>query len=106
MANFKTNSRYTNGIISKDRNNLNFLLLRKKLNLPRHSTDTYVTITQEDVLRPDLIANKAYKTTDLLWVILEYNNISDPLFGLQINQILIIPEINRVLQAIQNLGKI
>jgi hypothetical protein len=106
MANFKINSRYTNGIVSTDRNNLKFLLLRNKLKLDKASTDTYVTISQEDTLRPDLISFKAYNTYDLWWVILEYNNISDPCFELQINQILIVPEINRVLEAIKNLGKV
>lgn len=106
MANFKKNSRYTNGLSSKTRAGDNFLLLKKPLNLTSDPNDTLVAVKQEDILRPDIISNKAYGVPNLWWVILEYNNISDPLFELQPGQILKIPEINRVLLAIDNLGKI
>lgn len=106
MANFKRNTRYTNGLTSINREGQKFLLLKKPLSLGTDSTDTLVAVKQEDILRPDLISFKAYQTPDLWWVILEYNNIQDPLFELQVGQILKIPTIDRVLLAIQNLGKI
>ena len=106
MANFKKNTRYTNGKTSKNRSGQNFLLRRSSLVLPPDPGDTSVAVTQEDVLRPDLISQKAYNTPDLWWVIFEYNNIQDPLFDLKISQIIKIPELNRVLEAIANLGKV
>ena len=106
MANFKRNTRYTNGLSSKNREGVDFLLLRKALVLPPDSGDTLVAIKQEEILRPDLISQKAYGQPDLWWVILEYNNIQDPLFELKESQILKIPAITRVLAAIQNLGKV
>jgi len=106
MANFKRNTRYTNGIVSKDQNDNQFLLLRKALVLPPDSGDTYIAVKQEDCLRPDLIAQKAYNSPDLWWVIFEYNNIQDPMFELKESQILRIPALSRVLLAISNLGKI
>lgn len=106
MANFKRNTRYTNGLSSKNREGQNFLLLRHSLDLPPDSGDTLVAIKQEDILRPDLISQKAYRTPDLWWVIFEYNNIQDPMFDLKESQILKIPSLDRVLAAIQNLGKV
>ena len=52
MANFKANTRYTNGIIVKNRSNKQFLVLRKSLNLLEDSTDTVVLVTQEYEKRP------------------------------------------------------
>lgn len=106
MANFKRNTRYTNGLSSKTRDGANFLLLRKPLKLETDPGDTLVAIKQEDCRRPDLISQKAYNTPELWWVILEYNNITDPSFDLKEGQILKIPNIERVLRAIQNLGKV
>ena len=105
MATFRRNTRYTNGITSKNRSGDAFLLLRKPLNLPPDSGDTLVAIKQEDILRPDLISQKAYNTPDLWWVTFEYNTIQDPMFELKESQILKIPSIDRVLAAIQQLGK-
>lgn len=106
MANFKRNTRYTNGLSSKNRAGVDFLLLRKPLNLSSDPGDTFVAVKQEDILRPDLISYKAYGQPDLWWAIFEYNNIQDPMFELRENQIIKIPDINRVLQAIKNLGKV
>lgn len=106
MAIFRKNTRYTNGISSKNRSGQDFLLLRNSLVLTSDPGDTLVAIKQEDILRPDLISQKAYNTPELWWVILEYNNIQDPMFELQLGQILKIPAIARVQKAIQNLGKI
>lgn len=106
MANFKRNTRYTNGLSSKNRAGADFLLLRKPLTLVPDPGDTFVAVTSEDILRPDLISYKAYGQPDLWWAILEYNNIQDPLFELKESQILKIPDINRLLDAIKNLGKV
>jgi len=105
MANFKPKSRYDNGTVTFSRDNTQFLVLRAALDLGPDNTDTYVTINQDLLKRPDLISFKAYGTPDLWWVIMEYNKIVDPLFDLSINQILKIPNINRVLEAIKGMNK-
>ena len=104
MANFKPYNRYTNGIITTDRSGNNFLVLRQPLKLEVDNTDVLVTLNQNLITRPDLISYKAYGTTDFWWVIMEYNNIIDPLLDLKIGMILKIPELNRVIAAINKLG--
>lgn len=104
IANFKTLSRYTNAIVDTNSTGQLFLPLRSPLGLPSSPDDIYVTVTQELLLRPDLVSSNAYGIPDLWWVIYEYNNISDPLFSLTIGQTLVIPELNRVLNALNSLG--
>lgn len=103
MANFKRLSRYTNGIVTKNRSGKDFLTLRKPLNLEKSDGDVFVTITQDIEMRPDLISNKAYGTPDLWWVIYEFNGVRDPLFDLRAGQILRIPELERVLDSIDSI---
>jgi hypothetical protein len=104
MANFKVLSRYTNGIITKDRDGTDFLVLRKPLKLEPDEGDLLVEITQDLAKRPDQIAHKAYGNSDLWWAILEFNGISDPLFDIIPGQIFRIPEIGRLTEAISKLG--
>ena len=105
MANFQKLSRYTNGIITRDRLGKDFLVLRKNLKLEPSDGDVFVEITADLARRPDLIAYKAYGKPELWWVILEFNGIRDPLFDIRPGQIFRIPEIGRVLEAIKQLGK-
>lgn len=105
MANFKKLSRYTNGIITKTRSGEDFLVLRRSLNLEPSDGDVFVTITQDLAKRPDLIAHKAYGNSSLWWAILEFNNIRDPLFDIRPGHVFRIPELTRLLEAIQKLGK-
>lgn len=104
MANFKKNTRYTNGLVDTNRSEEKFLVLRQPLSLEQSSDDIFVNLTQDDARRPDIISQKAYNTTDLWWVIAEYNNISDPLFQLTAGLTIRIPQLVRVLEAIKNLG--
>ena len=103
MANFKALSRYSGGIISKNRTDKDFLVLRKPLNLEEDDGDIIVQVTQDLEKRPDLVADKAYGNTDLWWVIYEFNGIRDPFFDLRQGMILRIPALDRVLAAIQEL---
>jgi hypothetical protein len=103
MANFRQYSRYISGKIATNRSGQNFLVLRRPLNLIPASGDIFVTVTQEMEHRPDLVAQSAYGNPDLWWVIYEFNGIRDPLFGLRAGQILRLPELERVLGAIQDL---
>jgi len=104
MANFKINTRYTNGIITKNANGEDFLVLRRPLNLEESSGDTFVTITKDLTKRPDLIAFKAYGNVDLWWVIYEYNGLHDPFVDLKEGSVIRIPEKTRVLDAIKQMG--
>lgn len=105
MANFKSTSRYSRGIAAKTRDNKNFLVLRRPLELTEDSSDVFITVTQEYEKRPDLVSWNAYGTSDYWWVIYEFNSIRDPLFQLKAGQILRIPAIERVLAAIEQLGE-
>lgn len=103
MANFKRLSRYTGGQLATNRSGQDFLVLRRPLELEPADGDAFVTITQDLLKRPDLISNKAYGTPDLWWVIYEFNGIRDPLFELKMGQVLRIPELERVLEAVREL---
>ena len=100
MANFKSTSRYGRGLVTTTRSNKNFLLLRKPLDLTPNQEDTFFEVTQEVLKRPDLIAQTFYGNTEYWWAIYEFNGIKDPLFELKLGQILRIPSLKRVLQAI------
>lgn len=104
MANFKNQSRYTNGQVTKNRSLKDFLILRRPLNLAEDDGDVFVVVTQELEKRPDLVATKAYDNPDLWWVIYEFNGIRDPFFDLKSGMLLRIPALDRVLQAIEDLG--
>lgn len=103
MANFKSSSRYRNAVVTSNRSNKNFIILRKSLVLEPSIDDTFMTVTQEVLQRPDLIAQTYYGNTEYWWVIYEFNGIKDPLFELKLGQILRIPALRRVLTAIEAL---
>ena len=105
MANFKVNTRYTNGIVAENRTGKSFLVLRKSLKLEEDSTDTVIIVTQKYEKRPDQLANDVYNDDSLWWAIYEVNNIRDPFFDLKMGMILRIPSKTRVLEAISKLGK-
>lgn len=103
MANFRDYTRYTAGRIAENRSGEKFLALRKPLNLQEADDDVLVQITQDLVDRPDLVASKAYDNPDLWWVIYEFNGIQNPLEDLNIGDILRVPDISRVIDAIDKL---
>jgi len=103
MANFKQSSRYANSQVTKNRSGKDFLILRQPLNLLPDQGDTFITVLQEHLERPDIISSLAYNDPDYWWVIFEFNGIRDPLFDLKIGQNLRIPEIERVLAALTEL---
>lgn len=65
-----------------------------------HVTDIEVTITSEYLNRPDLIAFDYYGNTNLLWIILQYNDIVDIKEELTTGAIITIPTKDRVLYSI------
>ena len=105
MANFKRNTRYTGGKVTKNRSGDDFLILRRPLELEKSDGDIFVTVTQDQEKRPDLVAQNAYGDSTLWWAIYEFNGIRDPLFDLQAGTQLRIPEIERVLAAIEQLKR-
>jgi hypothetical protein len=106
MANFKPLSRYTNGIVTQNRSGQDFLVLRPPLRLEPSDDDIFVTVTEQFVLRPDLVGFTAYGDRSLWWAIYEFNNIRDPFFELKAGQILRIPSRQRVITAISELNKV
>lgn len=104
MANFKKFTRYTNGVIDVNREGVQFLVLRPALNLPPSSGDVFVQVTQDLLMRPDLVSFKAYGVPDFWWAIYELNGIRDPLFDLKLNQTLRIPSLTNLKAAIASLN--
>lgn len=105
MANFKDGSRYTNGTFTLDANKDKFLLLRSQLQISFSELDQYITVTSDLINRPDLIAYEAYGRPELGWVIMDINNIRQPLLDLTVGQELRIPPLDLVLDAIETLNK-
>ena len=103
MANFKNTSRYKSAVATSNRSGKNFILLRRQLVLDPDQGDTFFTVTQEVLKRPDLIAQSFYGNTEYWWAIYEFNGIRDPMFELKLGQILRIPALSRVLAAIAEL---
>jgi hypothetical protein len=103
MANFKETSRYSRAIVTTNRSNKQFILLRRPINLSPDQGDTFFEVTQEVLKRPDLIAQTFYGNPEYWWVIYEFNGIRNPLFDLKLGQVLRIPALDRVLEAIQDL---
>lgn len=100
MANFKSSSRYRTAVVTSNRSDKNFIILRRPLQLEPNQGDTFFTVTSEAVKRPDLIAQSFYGNNEYWWAIYEFNGIRDPMFELKIGQILRIPALERVLAAI------
>ena len=103
MARFLQGSRYTNGVVSKNRDGNQFLILRNLLILAPSELDTFITVTNEMITRPDILSFVAYQRPDLWWAIFDINAIKD-VFSLQVNQKLRIPPLNNVLSAINTLN--
>lgn len=103
MANFKNTSRYSHAIVTTNRDSKNFITLRRPIELSPDQGDTFFEVTQEVLLRPDLISQTFYGNTEYWWVIYEFNEIRDPFFELKLGQVLRIPALERVLIAISKL---
>lgn len=106
MAKFRSGSRYTNGIFTLNPENQEFMILRENINIPETSQDVFLIVTGEHIKRPDSIAEQTYGSPELWWVIMDINNIREPLFDLEVGQELRIPPLAIILDAIEkiNLG--
>lgn len=63
----------------------------------RQIDDIMYEITPDVVGRPDKISYDVYKKNDLDWLILQYNNIVDPIEELYIGRILLMPSYKRAM---------
>jgi hypothetical protein len=104
MARFLAGSRYTNGVVSVNRDGDQFLVLRDLLVLDPAPTDSFITVTDEMLNRPDIISYVAYQRPDLWWAIFDVNTIKNPYTDLYVNQRLRIPELDLLLSAINLLN--
>jgi hypothetical protein len=103
MARFLAGSRYTNGLVSVNRNNQQFLVPRETLVMPPADDDQFITITNEMINRPDVLSYVAYQRGDLWWAIFDVNNVKNPM-TIQINQRMRIPDLSKLLAAISTLN--
>lgn len=65
--------------------------------MQREIDDISYEITIREVGRPDLIGYDVYKRQDLDWLVLQYNNIVDPLEELYIGKIIVLPSVRRAM---------
>ena len=91
------------GLIYKDvANNNYFQTVDMELGIEKgtYKDSRFVTINEETQYRPDKLGYLAYGNENLAWIILRFNDITDP-FDLEIGRIIEIPSIQRVGAAIQ-----
>lgn len=105
MANIKSGSRYTNGTFTLDSNKTEFLILRSEISIDPTGQDIFLTVRGDHINRIDLVSQEMYGRPDLGWVIMDINNISQPLLDLKIGQELRIPPLALVLQSIEHLNQ-
>ena len=104
MARFRNGSRYSNGSFTLSSKNKEFLILRNSLVIPPSPDDIYVTIDGRYYQRIDLVSQDVYGRPDLGWVIMDINNIKQPMFDLKTGVTLRVPPLEAVLIAIEKLN--
>jgi hypothetical protein len=104
---FNNKVRYTytklDGIIYKDEaNNVHFQNVDMELDIEKgvNEDSQFFTINQEMQYRPDRVAYIAYGDETLAWLVLRFNEITDP-FELEIGKIIEVPSLSKVNTALQ-----
>lgn len=104
---FKNKMVYTftklDGLIYKDEaNKVYFQNVDMELDIEKgvNKDSTFITINEETQYRPDRLAYIAYRNETLAWLILRFNDITDP-FELEIGKIIEIPSLAEVTKALQ-----
>jgi hypothetical protein len=104
---FATNIFYAytklDGLIYKDNaNNAYFQNVDLELDIEKgvNRDSVFHTITEETRYRPDKLAYIAYGNENLAWIVLRFNDITDP-FDLEVGKIIEIPSLAQVTAAIQ-----
>lgn len=88
-------SRYTKGGTVEDLGNRLGFWNRKTIIADQ--SDTIITLTPKYHLRPDLLAYDAYGKSSYAWVILQYNNIVDPVMEFVVGASITLPSAQRIL---------
>lgn len=91
------------GLIYKDdANNAYFQNVDMELDIEKgvNKDSTFYTINEETKYRPDRVAYIAYRNETLAWIILKFNDITDP-FDLEVGKIIEIPSLTQVTKALQ-----
>lgn len=68
----------------------------ERIDIPKRDDDITYIVPVEYVIRPDLIAYDVYGSPDLLWLVLQFNNILDPTTELYAGKELRLPTPSRV----------
>ena len=92
------NSRYVQGGVT-DRYN-NRIGWWERRNIPTSFDDIRVIVSQGEANRPDLIAHRLYQKPKIAWLVLQYNNIVDPLTELIPGAVLRMPSQSRLMLSI------
>jgi len=104
MARFRQGSRYSNGSFTLSPSDKEFLILRDTIEIPESPEDVYITVDGRHKRRIDLLSQDAYGRPDLGWVILDINQLRQPLVELVPGLQLRIPPLELVLEAISKLN--
>jgi hypothetical protein len=64
--------------------------------LPHRSDDIRITLTTLTAQRPGIVANQLYGKDTMLWILLQYNDIIDPVAELYPGKVLLAPHPSRV----------
>lgn len=67
-----------------------------------HSTDFNFTLKGKHSLRPDLVAAEVYGNSNLMWLVLQYNNIVDVNTEFVLGQTIVLPDPRRVYGGLLN----
>jgi hypothetical protein len=107
ILDFFNNINYTysklDGIIYKDKvNNNYFQNVDMELDIEKgtYKDSQFYTINEESQYRPDKLAFLAYGNETYAWIILRFNDITDP-FDLEVGKVIEIPSLQRVNLALQ-----
>lgn len=69
----------------------------EKRKLEKQDNDIFLTILENEESRPDLIAFSLYGKTTYAWLVLQYNNISDPIVELKTGTTIRMPNRSRLM---------
>lgn len=92
------NSRYVQGGNTEIYNNR--LGWWERREIPKAYDDIKVTVGRSEANRPDLITHRLYQQPKLAWLVLQYNNIVDPVTELVPGAQLIMPSQSRLMLSI------
>jgi len=96
------NSRFKDTTLYTDTNNDTFFGTWKRIEIQDTTEFIYYQIKASDIGRLDLLAYDYYGDPTLDWVIMDFNSIVDPIFGLEIGQKIKIPSKDQVLRALMD----